>query len=440
MGVKYSQYNTLLKVNDKFGLFYNAMSDKFIILKSKAYDTLANSDVALLQQRDAVLYSQLLEVGGIVDVDVDEVQQVRDLIHQVDDDDTIFYLHVNPTVDCNFRCWYCYENHVKGSKMSNDTCEAVKKLIDNIISQQSHLKIFHLAFFGGEPLMYFNVVARPLIEHLYLACVKKNILPQIHFTSNGYLLTQNMLEFFKNKNISFQITLDGNRELHNKTRFVKNGKGSFDAIIRNIKKLVRQGHHVIMRINYTADNIFSTSDICQEFEDLEIPYRANIAVDFQRVWQDDGTSVCEDDVDSAMFDSAKMFQEKGFKAECSITHNSVKNSCYGSKRNSVLVNYNGDLYQCTARDFSKDNRYGILFSDGKLKYAEGLIERRRTSRFSKSVCTSCRIAPICGGGCAQKAMEQGHTDACSLGRTQQDIDKYVIDRFECEIVSHSNNY
>lgn len=55
MGVKYSQYNTLLKVNDKFGLFYNAMSDKFIILKSKAYDTLANSDVALLQQRDAVL-------------------------------------------------------------------------------------------------------------------------------------------------------------------------------------------------------------------------------------------------------------------------------------------------------------------------------------------------------------------------------------------------
>lgn len=105
MNKKYSRYNTLLKVNDRFGLFYNAMSDRFIVLKMPAYEALQRNDVADLERSVPMLYGQLVEAGGIVDADVDEVQLVRDMIHRIDDDGTVFHLHVNPTVDCNFRCW-----------------------------------------------------------------------------------------------------------------------------------------------------------------------------------------------------------------------------------------------------------------------------------------------------------------------------------------------
>lgn len=121
MNKKYSRYNTLLKVNDRFGLFYNAMSDRFIVLKMPAYKALQRNRAADLEHSAPTLYGQLVEAGGIVDADVDEVQLVRDMIHRIDADDTVFHLHVNPTVDCNFRCWYCYEDHVKGSKMSEKT-------------------------------------------------------------------------------------------------------------------------------------------------------------------------------------------------------------------------------------------------------------------------------------------------------------------------------
>ena len=261
----FSIYNTTLRVNSHYGICYNAMADKFVLLKSQTYDEVCRGNIENLQAQYPDLYEQLVAMGAIVDADVDEVQQVHDMICAIDGDDTVFHLHVNPTVDCNFRCWYCYENHVKGSKMNPDMVERVKMLMGNIMTEHRHLKNFVLSFFGGEPLMYFNAVARPLIEHLYVLCRDSSVIPSVSFTTNGYLFNQPMMDFFDSKNVSFQITLDGDRPHHDQTRFMAMGKGSFDKIVANIKSLAQRKHNIIMRINYTADNISSMSSIVDEF-------------------------------------------------------------------------------------------------------------------------------------------------------------------------------
>lgn len=430
MNKKYSRYNTLLRVNDRFGLFYNAMSDKFIVLKALAYDALRQDGVEELEHNAPTLYGQLTEVGGIVDADVDEVQKVRDLIHSVDEDDTVFHLHVNPTVDCNFRCWYCYEDHVKGSKMSEETREAVKKLIDDIISHNKSLKEFHLSFFGGEPLMYFNFVARHIIEYFYLKCSEAAISPFLHFTTNGYLLTDSMLDFFKGKNVSFQITLDGNRESHDKTRFMKNGNGSFDRIVKNIKSLVHDGHYVVVRINYTEENIGSVRAVVQHFQDVEKDSRRYISFDFQRVWQDMGKATDEDEIEENVLGIVEDAGYDGFGATYAKNSDRVRHSCYGDKKNYVLVNYDGNTFQCTARDFTDDNRSGKLLSDGRIMYDRLQPSHIRAYKFSKAVCHDCRIAPICGGGCAQKAFEYKDEERCIYGYGEKDIDDVVLKRFD----------
>lgn len=427
---KCSIYNTFLELNSDYGLCYNALSDRFLLLKHKAYDILRACDLTFLHDNHIDLFNQLVGINAIVDDAVDEVQQVRDMIRSVDNDDTCFQLHVNPTVDCNFRCWYCYEDHKKGSRMDEKTVKSVKRLIDNILDEHKQLTTFLLSFFGGEPLMYFNSVAKPLIEYATEACNKHDVRLGLSFTTNGYLLTPGMMDFFRDKDVSFQITLDGNRELHNKTRFMKSGQGSFDKIISNIKALAVDGYHITMRINYTADNLASVAAISDEFADLDMKYRDNISVDFQRVWQDDGTAADEEAIDSLVFDDVKLFRSKGLHAYCSKYFNMVKNSCYGCKRNYVLVNFNGDLFQCTARDFATDKRYGYLSEDGRLVYENGLVEQRRSVRFRKHVCEQCRIAPICGGGCAQKAMENIDNEKCPLGYGPKEIDKQVLYRFE----------
>lgn len=200
------------------------------------------------------------------------------------------------------------------------------------------------------------------------------------------MISDKILNFIEDKDVSFQITLDGNCEQHNNIRFLRNGDGSYDVIVRNIKRLVNIGKNVIVRINFTADKLCGITSIIDDFADLPTELKGYIRFDLQRVWQDKGMAVDEDVVDSAVYDNVKLFRSKGFIAECSMFHNPVRNSCYGDKQNYVLVNYNGDLYQCTARDFTKKNRYGWLADNGMLIYDEELLSSRRHSKFSKHVC------------------------------------------------------
>ena len=143
--------------------------------------------------------------------------------------------------------------------MPTEVIESVKRLMYNIIDNQINLRTFNLSFFGGEPLMFFHIIAKPLIEYIHTLCTPKGIKVNIHFTSNGFLLNNAIVEFLQNKSVCFQITLDGWKDTHNKTRFTKGGAGSYNKIISNIIQLVRSNIKVILRINYTSTNIFGVS-------------------------------------------------------------------------------------------------------------------------------------------------------------------------------------
>lgn len=434
---KYSIYNTILKLNKDNGLCFCAMSDEFVLLRKQAYNDLLRLSPEELREENRILYDQLVRVNGIIDADINEVELLRNRIRSIDNDDTTFHLHINPTVDCNFRCWYCYEDHKKGSRMHPEMVEKVEKLISNVLEEYKNLSDFNLSFFGGEPLMHFAYVAQPLTDYLYTACKKKDVEPHIHFTTNGYLLTGKMIDFLSNKSVSFQITLDGDKENHDRTRFMANGKGSFDKIVNNIKLLARAKHTIIVRINYTSANIESIQNICDMFNDLDSTTKRQITIDFQRVWQDEGKAAEEDNVNWLVMDCAKSFMSNGIRVVTSNTRNSVTEPCYGDKKNYALVNFDGNVFQCTARDFTQENRYGYVNDTGKIEYVDKRKEERLNIRFSKRICHSCKIAPICGGGCAQKAMENKDSEKCVLSNNF-DIERYILNRFEYKMLNMAN--
>ena len=82
----FSIYNTTLRVNSHYGICYNAMADKFVLLKSQTYDEVCRGNIENLQAQYPDLYEQLVAMGAIVDADVDEVQQVHDMIRAIDCD------------------------------------------------------------------------------------------------------------------------------------------------------------------------------------------------------------------------------------------------------------------------------------------------------------------------------------------------------------------
>lgn len=204
-------------------------------------------------------------------------------------------------------------------------------------------------------------------------------------------------------------------------------------ILQNVRKISEAGMHITLRINYTSKVIDSTSEIIEKLGSFSEKAKDHITVDYQRVWQDIGE--CAED---ETYQKAARFRKKlnalGYRTSNNHQIDMVKESCYADKKNELLINFNGDIFACTARDFTHESRLGELLENGELRIDKELLNRRRNCRFTKDVCHNCRIAPICGGGCRTKCLEHSGHDGCSLGRTEEDIDNMILERFETRFI------
>jgi uncharacterized protein len=402
--MKESKFNTFFYYEDRNYVGYNALANDFIGIDADLYElfitSVKNNNILKLKDIHFDFYKCLYDKGFIVEDSIDEIQKVKDLVHTVDKETDWYYnLMINPTMNCNFKCWYCYETHVKGSKMTEKEMGKVVKLIENILRSKSNLKRLYVSWFGGEPLLYFHQVIIPLSEKILLLTKSHNVEYIADFTSNGFLITKDVINLCKIYNVKrFQITLDGHKERHNKVRFVSKNRGSYDEIINNIKMIAENEIAVNVRINISKETLENIDLIIQDFSDISSKQKQYIQFDFHKVWQEE-----EDlyyDIDSKI----NLFKIKGLHVRNSALEDSVRNSCYADKSNQVLVNYNGDVYKCTARNFTKENREGVLLEDGSISW-NVKFDIRMDVKFKNSPCLDCKIMPICGGGCSQMAIE-----------------------------------
>lgn len=389
--MKFSKYNIPLDLSPNTDIIYNSFSDTFIILKKGCWeDSVTNSSNPC--------YNDLLKGGFIVEDNINETQLYIEKARKIETDLTYTHLIINPTINCNFRCWYCYEKHLP-SKMSEETIIKIKRFIDKSCEQSKRLII---SFFGGEPLIYYKDVMIPIIQYAKERTTKKGIIFATNCTSNGSLFNKKRIAELKDLNFNFaQITLDGNREVHNKTRCYASGKGSYDKITENIKELARKHIHVTLRINYTKDNITSVAEIPSTFDDITLEEKKYIDVSFHKVWQEGEFD--SDDLEKAI----KSFSNAGFVA----SKHMLGPFCYGDLRNSAVINYNGDVYKCTAVNFEEAKRDGYLDCNGNIIWENNSLEKRMTAKFSNKVCLECKIFPICHGGCSSKPLQKG-SDYC----------------------------
>lgn len=415
--MKYSKYNSVLQLSDLLSVLYNSKEDKSIVISNSKIDLLKFSPEHLANQ-DSEIYNNLIQINAIVADDKNELQEVIELGKQIENNDEYYKLIINPTMGCNFSCWYCYESHIVGSKMSKSNVDKIIKLIENILLEKLNLKTFDLAFFGGEPLMYYSKVTRPIIDYYRTKYeTHKNINFEISFTSNGYLLSDTILNHLIEKNDykHFQITLDGNREEHNMVRVAQKEEGSYDVIINSIRRLLENGVEVVLRVNYTAMTAYSVGDILNDISYFTDFNKRKLSIDFHRVWQDKEEVV---DIDEYIYNIKKSFENSNFRVVRNEIVENYKKPCYADKENEVVINFNGDIYKCTARDFSEENSYGFIDDNGKLNWNDK-IETWKKLKIQSKACQSCRILPLCGGGCHQINLELLGTDSCQMGYSEE---------------------
>lgn len=428
--MKYSIYNSIQGTTGGTSILYNAGSDNFVLFNSKLQPLLNKTPDALAKE-NTDFYKELVSAGAIISDEIDEYNQQLIKAIEAKSQEESFEIMINPTLDCNLHCWYCYENHIKDSIISPSTLVKIKNFINNTISHKPQLKTITLSFFGGEPLINFDIVSQ-IITFTNDACERKKIELNIVFTSNGVLLNNEMVSFFTKNDLSvtFQITLDGGREYHNKVRFSQGNVPTYDAIIENIHLLVLHKISVILRINFTKDSFESIPSILEVIMDIPIEDRDFIKIDLQQVWQDKDDSF---DI-TVMMDT---FIQNGFEVSSPlISIDNLRYPCYADKLNQMLINYNGDVYKCSARDFTPQNKKGVLTDRGEVLWTDVSPQIMIQQFHPKEACKTCNIFPLCGGGCIQKNSEVKDTSDCVLGIDEELKKEIILNRFYCYFVKN----
>lgn len=352
-----------------------------------------------IKAQHAELYDHLLQKGIFVCDDADETEAYIRKREEYERSSGEYTITINPTLACNMSCWYCYESHKNMPAMSADVKQSVLLLIDKLLADNK-LKKLNLSFFGGEPLLYFDKVVVDIINHAKMQCKAFDAKLSIHFTTNAYLLTDSVLKQLEGLDVSFQITIDGGKQVHDSVRKTKGGEPTYARIVEHIHQTLSLGFPVGVRFNYTAKSIPSFIDVVKDFSHLPQEQKHLVNFTFQRVWQDNEGDA--DQVGQQVEHIERAFEQAGLFVNNAKSY--IVPYCYADGVNTAVVNYNGDLFKCTARDFAPKSKEGTLAADGTLRWNERL-RKRMSIRHGSDTCLQCRIYPICHGGCSQMKLE-----------------------------------
>ena len=182
---------------------------------------------------------QLTAQGFIVRDRDTERQDLKAFFREVREGTDTLKITVLTTLQCNFACDYCIqgdhgEYNKNAAKMSLEMAARVSAWTEARMDEIAPGRLV-LTFFGGEPLLNMPVLYY-MAERLHAACAARGVTLVISIITNGLLLTREMVERLNPLGLSgIKITLDGDREAHNKSRPLRGGQGTFDKIVANMR-------------------------------------------------------------------------------------------------------------------------------------------------------------------------------------------------------------
>lgn len=303
-----------------------------------------------------------------------------------------------PTLACNFACPYCYEHNLPVSFMQADT---QVQLVDFINSNSDGLEGFTINWHGGEPLIGFDT-----IKSLYSKFDDKVKLPITHsaMVTNGYLLTKDICEYLHERHLDYiQITIDGNKDTHNKTRKLKNGQSSFERIIENVDMAseLMPNCKIGIRTNIGRGNREEYPSLYRELSDR---WRGrNITIQHSFVLDNSLNTCyskrCAIELNTREKNEFDIYLAKnGIKSKKSLYPHFDGSFYTCMDNNAYVVDPNGFLYKCWG-DVGIENRSIGTLKEGVKNYrivSQFMID---SDKFSDSKCIECPFLPICDGGC-----------------------------------------
>lgn len=396
--MKESVYNIyFLDKKEKNVLVYNIMHRSIARTDDGVYNLMRNNQIDHID--DDVL-EVLKNEGFVVDDNLNELDLLKVKFNRVKYAAATRGFTVIPTHACNLACKYCYQGHgdVLSSTMNEET---VKRTIEFIKKNAMGCKNLDLNFYGGEPLLFPNIIFN-ILEELKQFTDENNIQFSVSFTSNCTLLTEEIIEKLKDYKYRVQVTLCGPKEIHDTVRVDKKGNGTYEKLMDVIKLLKKHDIAFHIRVDVDQDNYDTIKSL---LEDLKKRGFEGLYIGFCPISEDICYTEIERDVKKvdviALTRLSKMANDMGFKTNPFYIHNYIE-KCSALLDNFLAIDPKGDVYKCIAASNYAEHKFGTLNENGDLvdiNYEAYCAWTLRDPLLIEE-CVECKFSPLCGGGCA----------------------------------------
>jgi uncharacterized protein len=341
------------------------------------------------------------------------------------------------TLQCNFACDYCYQGeHAdlgrQADRMSIDTATRVAAWIAKKVEEVQPRQLV-LTFFGGEPLLnvpaMFEIAGRSS-KH----AASRGVTQLVNIITNGLLLTPQLVEGMVPLGLTgVKVTLDGDRETHDRMRPLRGGQGTFDRIVENIRRVAGRcriaigGNLVadakdryVELLDYLAAQEFAPLLDKVTFKPVIAP-RPDSSSPTPRVVpltlagapapsravtgraQAPASAACGPCdgchfADEAMSDLREATRARGFRTEDGLH----MGPCELHRRHAYTIGPDGSLYACPG--FTGEASLAVGHVEGDLAHADDLRSRHYAGPSPwRTACGDCAFVPVCGGGCSVAA-------------------------------------
>ena len=397
---------------------------------------LADRTPAASDDMEQQLLASLCENGYVISDDEDEMEVVRQRKHLGMADENRLDVIVMPNMFCNFRCPYCYEQHRPGSLMSDETESRIIHFLDHTVPG---FKVLLLSWFGGEPLLNYPRILS-ITEAAKRACQRNGVALITHLTTNGYLLTEGVAKELIDCGIqNYQITIDGPPAIHDRTRVLRSGGGTFATIFQNIHDLVRADSRVrvSLRVNFNHTNLDSIPELLALFSP---DVRPALRVVFEPIFGERCWSATANLTASAISSRTAAFYDLARTLGYDVVLGGLPVGqliyCYAERKNQYIFNYNADIFKCSVGIFAAEDRFGFLTDDGSVIQDGTRLKQWFDMESIAEQCQTCPVLPLCMGGCRKARMESGATGTfCKLVPTNASytLKSIAFGTFESEL-------
>ncbi|RAO99420.1 hypothetical protein PW5551_04050 [Petrotoga sp. 9PW.55.5.1] len=256
--MQFSKNNIIIELSKREKtILWNPLVGAMISVNPQIGKIFEKRSLADLKNLGTATIDEFLESGFLyqrAEEEYTRIIEMYNLYNEVMSEKAMSFVLV-PTYNCNFKCAYCFEKDEIKNNNSIISDEVIEKAFTamNALKNEKLFAEKALAIFGGEPLIDMPGMKEKIEKILDRARIWD--FKHIKIVTNGSTIHK-YIDLLKKYDVdTIQITIDGPKNIHDKRRIFKDGKGSFDLIMNNMKSLLKSNFKVHLRINLDLNNI-----------------------------------------------------------------------------------------------------------------------------------------------------------------------------------------